>query len=557
VKTGRLAKPSEADIARAIRYFKGELHTSPVPFPFRVSRAEDVTLLSELPEAQQRKAVERALASLRAGEGVFATLAAGASSRMNPAEVPPEAQALVEKLFGQRIQIASKAAVPVGSVDGKIVTFLGAFLSNIARLEQEANVPGANDILILTNDQYADELARELVAQDHYGLSPARFLTPRQPMGFQFVAHAADVRKVKGLSGDERKQAVERAAHVGREIAQGRHEAAILPDERAPLGHADFFHEVLRAGLLQRFLESGKRWISVRNIDNVAGTFDWDWLVSLGLFLEENLDFQAEVSPRIPGQKGGALIVDEKGNHRLAEEPSFDATWEAMEGSLEKKGFKKAPPERAAKLAREELVKNARLVLKPHTLSFEEKEVSEYSDEILLFEKGPERLWLRRVSAEDTYWFNNATGLTRPEFWVHLYGREGATRASFLKELSTASPEEIENIIERGRAKFPVLIDPKPARTQKAVAAKPEANLWQSTLVAGAGARVRAVGVHSVRNLDPERYRTLPPEKRIEELRHLRMLATKQWTGPVESYESNKVFMDDLLKYIFKGPLLR
>jgi hypothetical protein len=558
-----------ADVQRGVLYHQGQLKTSPVPFAFRPSRREDVPVVDELSIPERQRYMTRALASLAAGEGVLGALAAGQSSRMNPKLAPPDVQELVQRMYGTPRSLESKAAVPIGVVDERVLTFLGAFALNLARLEEtvKSSANGSarpSAVFILTNAGYAAELAHELSLNGHYGLNSSSVDTPHQSLGFQFVANREDVGKSK-LAPEDREYALQQAEQVLKDIQAGRPEAVILPGEKAPLGHADFFHEMIRSGLLAAYWRAGRRWISLRNIDNVAAKFDADWLVTLGMFLERNLHFQAEVSPRSPGMKGGALIVDEKGNHRLTENPSFDATWAAVKEEFAQTGFQAAGPERAAAALRED-ARGEVLRLSPYRMDFSPDATvdlptaqADLQAQILwLFEKPAtgERRWIHRVRPEDTYWFNNATAIISFSLWPHLYGNPGQTPEEFLSEVEAASPEEREAIIERGRSKFPVLIDPKPAKTQRGIAAKPEGNLWQSTLIAGPEARIGAVGVQSIRNIDQAAYQSASPEEKRASLRGLRMLATKQWEGEAESYESNKIFITDLLDYIAHGPIV-
>jgi hypothetical protein len=568
---------SPADIQRGVLYHQGQLKTSPVPFAFRPSRREDVPIVGELSRDERRRCLARALTSLAAGEGVIGALAAGQSSRMNPKLAPSDVQELVQRMYGTPRALESKAAVPIGVVDERVITFLGAFALNLARLEaavrNSANGSSRpNAIFILTNAGYAAELANELSLNQHYGLDASSVDTPHQSLGFQFVANREDVGKSK-VSPEDREYALGRAEQVMKEIQAGRPESVILEGEKAPLGHADFFHEMIRSGLLVNYWRAGRRWISLRNIDNVAAKFDEEWLVTLGMFLHRNLDFQAEVSPRIPGMKGGALIVDERGNHRLTEGPSFDATWAAVKEEFAQAGFQAVPLDRSMAALQEDAAGKGILHLSPYRMDFSQHAVvdlptaqadlqakngkGEWDPVLWLFEKKAtgERRWIRRMRPEDTYWFNNATAMISFSMWQHLYGKEGQTWEAFLSEVEAASPEEREAIVERGRSKFPVLIDPKPAKTQRGIAAKPEGNLWQATLIAGPEARIGAVGVQSIRSIDQDAYQSASSTEKRTSLRGLRMLATKQWEGEAESYESNKVFIADLLDYIAHAPI--
>src|SRR6185437_13784723 len=189
---------------------------------------------------------------------------------------------------------------------------VGLFLKNVARMDESVHRWAGGDhfksnrVLILTNDEYASELNAELEKQQRYDYR-GEILEPHQQLGDQYIATEADARKLSGKPGiisEQLDKAIKRSRDSARQIQEGRAESIVLAGEKAPLGHGEFFHQMVSSGLLLKLFKEKVRWISIRNIDNTAATFDWDWLVTLGVFLEEGLDFQAEVSPRIPNQKG-------------------------------------------------------------------------------------------------------------------------------------------------------------------------------------------------------------------------------------------------------------
>jgi len=145
-----------------------------------------------------------------------------------------------------------------------------------------------------------------------------------------------DVGKAKGMTDNQRTLADAKSAAVTQEIEHDE-SAVIAKAEKTPLGHGEFFHQLVVSGELLQDFENGITWESVRNVDNTAGKFDWEWLVTLGMFLEKNLDFQGEVCPRVPGLKGGALIKTQGGGLWFTENPSFEATWKEAINEQEKR----------------------------------------------------------------------------------------------------------------------------------------------------------------------------------------------------------------------------
>jgi hypothetical protein len=544
---------SERVIDRGLAYREGRLKTEPVQSVFRPSVADDVPMLSDVAPKDRRRLIARALVSLKQGRGVFSILAAGAASRMNTNEAPPEALALVRTLHGREdVVIKSKAAVPLGQTEkGRVLTYLGAYLTNIADLQAAVGDPARpNRVRILTNDEYADELDRELARQSNYGVT-AEIAKPRQALGDQYVGTPADVEALKGKLGDHYDAALAAAKGVDAAVGTGDRSSVVLPDEKAPLGHGEYFHGMVSSGELLRLLDDGTEWVAVRNIDNSASLYDEEWLVELGLFLERGLDFQVEVSPRVAGQKGGAYIVTEKGAGVLTEGPSFDATWAAFAAERTAAGDRSLAVSEAKAVANRRIQSEGEVVLEPSRMDFRRTSMNVWTDiepaidggRVVAFADGAgEAHFYGRVRPEDTHWFNTATAIFSPRYLYYVYRRDAdQTFDAFVAELAAASPVEREAIADRGRGRFPVLVDPKPAKSSSAVAVKIETNMWQSTQVAAeAGATIGAVGVKSVLNIS---------EKSSDaEFRGLRFLATKQWTGPVESYESNKPYVERILR---------
>ncbi len=521
------ARATRAEIETGVRYWKGELKTTPIERPFRASRKEDVVDINDLSEEEGRKLEKLAVESLLEGKGYISMLVAGASGRMNIKEAPEEA----EKMVGGA-ELKSKAAVPVGvTPDGRVTTYFGEFGENLSRLlqsvdqaAQEAGLQSQvweNDVAFLSNDEYRPEHERLLKENNFYGLKPEQIHFFHQPLGAKFVGTPADVDKIKSQFKDEKgnyseekyQQAMANSREVERRLAEGDEEAVILKGERDPLGHGEYFHQLVVSGELLRMIDSGKQWGFVKNVDNYAAKFDKVWLRILGLFLERGLDFQPEVSPRSPGQKGGSLIImTDNSAHQLAEDPNIQETNR----------------------------------VKGHVMDL-----------------------------IDSYWFNDAVAFYTVRYEINLYKKEGQSDQEFIEELRRANPEEREAIAERGRRKFPRIFDAKPAKSLNA-AIKGETNMWQSSGVVSPEMKIAAVGVRGARNFPIEEYYAMTPEQKTAELAKLRFLSTKNWTKtaldvkkartemeanlgrPVsdrelwitlETYEGNKIISPDLIRY--------
>ena len=538
--TSMLATPYE--IEAAIEYTRtrqqGEASTAPIPGDFRGSLKEDVVDITEISQEEALRLEKIGMLAVLRGKGYFSTLIAGASSRMNVLEAPQEVRDMV-----QGKELKSKAAVPVGIVDGEVHTYLDVFGINVKRLlesvREEAQAVGisenvdGNKVLFLSNDEYRQEHDALIADSNNYGLNNEQIRFFHQPLGAKFYATVRDVTELIALGTIKEGQeaALAKAREVEAEIAKGNREAVIAPGERDPLGHGDYFHQMVQSGELLYMLENNVEWGFVRNIDNNAGKFDKIFLRELGLFIDQQLDFQPEVSPRAAGQVGGSLVIRPDGNQVIGEDPNLLVSKDA-EGNL------KADP-----------AKN--------------------------------------------YWMNSAAGFFTPKYVAVQYMEDGQTLPEFIEEMRQAKndQEAMGRIAARGKRRALALVAPKESKLQKGVyVGKRETNMWMSSAVVDSNkVKIRAVGVKGAGNLDINRYLEATEQEKQEILAAGRFLATKQWdvepakveatrkkltaafmADPaigreptdaelairLESYEGNKLLAEGYLNYIFSGELV-
>ncbi|VDL57604.1 unnamed protein product [Hymenolepis diminuta] len=82
-----------------------------------------------------------------------------------------------------------------------------------------------------------------------------------------------------------------------------------------PPGHGDVYRSLQKSGLLERFIEEGKNWIFLSNIDNIGATPDLKILCWLEeqekKGAEHRIDFLMEVADKTPTDKKGGTLVPE------------------------------------------------------------------------------------------------------------------------------------------------------------------------------------------------------------------------------------------------------
>jgi UTP--glucose-1-phosphate uridylyltransferase len=151
------------------------------------------------------------------------------------------------------------------------------------------------------------------------------------------------------------------------------------------------------------------------------------------------------------------------------------------------------------------------------------------------------------VDPRESYYINNATAILNVEYLFRIYDTSEA-------EIVESPSAKLAAIAERGRRKFPVLIDVKPVRLstgQIAGAFVRETNLWESTGVERA-LGVDAAGVASVKDVEQGFEQASLDEQRERALR-VRFAATKKW----EDYAGiNARLAPHLARRILEGPLV-
>ncbi len=386
----------------AQRYLSGQLRQTTLPAGFEPSRPASVPHVDQLPSAQRTALIERGRQLVQSGQVAFSILAAGAASRMSASDLPTEVRRLMEHLGWIHLP-SGKALVPVIEHAGVVWTYLDLFVENAHRfLEQlQASAPVVLFVSPANHQECVEYLATRWAALR----IPIVYL--EQPLARAFVATELDVQKARHHFPAEEFDSV---------LAYARHHAGqYLPYEK-PAGHGEFLHQLIASGLAGTLANQGIRYISVRNIDNVAALLDQRWLAALGYLDQEKADMLAEVSQRPAGQKGGALIR-RQGRWLLAEDPSFVGT-----------GY----------------------------------------------------------SALDSYYINNAVAIFDLSLLWKLYDTTPEDLSALQHLPADQYQRELQKIADRGRQRFPTLIDPKPFRLpdgQLTAAVVPETNMWESTLI--------------------------------------------------------------------------
>ncbi len=462
-----MTRPPEIGARSALgdAYLRGQLAQARLQGEFRPSRREDVGELAALGAAELEQGIHAGLDVLRRGEVAYGVLAAGASTRMNLAEMPAAARRLLER--AGRTELGSKALVPVVEVDGRVLSFLDLFLANVERLSAETRT--SCPVVLLASEANGDEIERHVA---HASKIPSDdVVTFRQSLDAQVVATAADIERARKNFASERD--LESALELSRRFA------GCALAVRKPGGHGEFLHQLISSGALGRLLRRGVHYVSIRNIDNIGALLDHRWLAILGRMASSGRNFVVEVSrrPDGPAGKGGSLIVRPNDELEIAEDPAFAGTG---------------------------------------------------------------------VDPRASYYINNATALFKVDYLFQIYETSA-------QEILAAAPEALAEIAERGRRKFPVLIDVKPVPLSGGVVAGAfvrETNLWESTGVEH-GLGVNAAAVLSVKDIEERFSRASASEQRRLAL-GVRFAATKKW----EDYAGiNAALAPHLARRVLDGPL--
>jgi len=151
------------------------------------------------------------------------------------------------------------------------------------------------------------------------------------------------------------------------------------------------------------------------------------------------------------------------------------------------------------------------------------------------------------VDPRASYFINNATAIFDVEYLFRIYETSATA-------ILAASPAELTAIADRGREKFPALLDVKPVRLMdgRVVGAfVRETNLWQSTGVEP-DLGVDAIGVASVKDVE-EGFEEASVEEQAARAIRVRFAATKKW----EDYEGiNARLVPHLARRVLRGPLV-
>ena len=83
-----------------------------------------------------------------------------------------------------------------------------------------------------------------------------------------------------------------------------------------PPGHGDFYQSFSNSGLLNQFIEEGKEYCFVSNIDNLGATVN---LNILNMVIANNREFVMEVTDKTRADVKGGTLIQYEGHLRLLE----------------------------------------------------------------------------------------------------------------------------------------------------------------------------------------------------------------------------------------------
>jgi UTP--glucose-1-phosphate uridylyltransferase len=81
-----------------------------------------------------------------------------------------------------------------------------------------------------------------------------------------------------------------------------------------PPGHGDFYQAFSNSGLLEEFVDQGKKYCFISNIDNLGATVD---LNILNMCLDQAREFVMEVTDKTRADVKGGTLIQYEGKLRL------------------------------------------------------------------------------------------------------------------------------------------------------------------------------------------------------------------------------------------------
>ncbi len=159
-----------------------------------------------------------------------------------------------------------------------------------------------------------------------------------------------------------------------------------------------------------------------------------------------------------------------------------------------------------------------------------------------------------KYQASDSYYINNAVAILRTDYFFPIYDTSADELLDAYRDVKQRGAR-LASIAQRGRAKFPTLIEAKPvtlADGRIAAAVLPETNMWEST---GVDDRLRIVpfAVDSDRDAGDDLLEQSDEQQRRRALR-VRFSPTKNW----DDYEHprKQLIATHLAERTLKGDLL-
>lgn len=83
-----------------------------------------------------------------------------------------------------------------------------------------------------------------------------------------------------------------------------------------PPGHGDVFEALFNSGLLRKFIDEGKEYVFIANVDNLGSTVDFNILKYL---LENDCEFAMEVTDKTRADIKGGTLINYEGKAKLLE----------------------------------------------------------------------------------------------------------------------------------------------------------------------------------------------------------------------------------------------